>query len=91
MIMSEIKKLKPCPFCGSDPAIETLGTTIDISCCAHMSAQYCDIANEWDSNKRWHVYPQGDLEKGSYFAEPYQTKAINTLIDKWNTRTPLAK
>jgi len=41
--MKKKTPLKTCPFCGHEPEVQTLGSCIDIDCCASMSIQKCDV------------------------------------------------
>ncbi len=68
---------KSCPFCGESPSIETIGTWIEIDCCASMSIQKSDYLDRdkitWDNKK--HVYD-----------DAAEKKALEVIAGFWNTR-----
>ncbi|MCK5236180.1 MAG: hypothetical protein KAR06_04260 [Deltaproteobacteria bacterium] len=77
---SKRKTLKSCPFCGEQPDIETLGTCIDITCCASMGLQKSDVL---DLDERGTF----DMETLVYSKEA-ESKALQAITDSWNRRTP---
>ena len=76
--------LLPCPFCGEDPDISTMGSCIDIECgnCGiSMSEQKCDLMTI-DERMQFsdyfmdhHVYPK-DVEQ----------RLLLWCANRWNTR-----
>jgi hypothetical protein len=89
--MSE--KLKPCPFCGSEPKFwDGLGTQADLTCdgciVASVNMQVSDCLTQ---DERFGNAGQGF----SFIGEPhyrYESKAIQRVNEKmtkiWNTRFP---
>ena len=79
--MTDIIELKPCPFCGEQPEVETLGTFIEIGCCASMSIQKSDYLTI-EERETW------NNEAASFDAE-VEKKAYAEAYKCWNTRTQL--
>ena len=72
------KELKPCPFCGDVPDVETKGACIDITCCCSMSFQKCDCLT-----LREQVTFNIQALK---YSEESEAKAYINAITAWNTR-----
>lgn len=69
---------KPCPFCGDEPEVETLGTCIVVFCCASMEIQKSDYLSgeesvTWDNKK-------------ALFSEDAELKALTVIQEFWNKR-----
>lgn len=76
-------ELKPCPFCGGKPEIETLGTCIEIDCCCNMSMQKCDHLTLDERNTKG-----AEVVPGFYaYSDEVEAKVLKTAIDRWNQRT----
>jgi hypothetical protein len=76
--MSEKVGLKPCPFCGKEPALNNSPVCIDIECCVSMSLQksdYLTLAERNTWSKVAHNYSV-DCEE----------KVLSLAIGNWNTR-----
>jgi hypothetical protein len=68
----------PCPFCGEEPEVETMGSCIDIDCCCSMSLQKCDMLTR-DERNSW----SNETYKYSDAAE---LKALTYMASVWNGR-----
>lgn len=68
----------PCPFCGSAPSIQTLGTSIDVECCARMSFQKSDSLTLEERGTF-----NSDTLKFSFVAED---KCLKEAAKLWNKR-----
>lgn len=76
--MSE--ELKSCPFCGEKPELQTMGTFIDIECCASMSFQKSDYM-DMCSRRKW-------IESESAYEPEVEAMVLKQVAAIWNTRTP---
>lgn len=70
--------LKPCPFCGNAPRVNTLGSDIEILCCVSMLRQKCDyltLEERGQFDEALGVY-RGALER----------KVFAAVAREWNSR-----
>ena len=72
-------KLLPCPFCGDEPDIETIGSYIDITCCVSMALQKSDILTI-SERETWN-------NESCTFSEEAEQKALTEITNRWNSRT----
>ena len=70
----------PCPICGNDPDVETLGSCIDIECCVSMSRQKCDYLTIAERE----TWSNEDIK----YSDAVESKVLKEVRDEWNTRAP---
>ena len=70
--------LLACPFCGEQPDVETLGTWVEIMCCASMSFQKCDHLT-LEERDTWD-------DQTHKLSPEVEAKVLKIAIDCWNTR-----
>jgi hypothetical protein len=73
-----VKKLLPCPFCGRFPDIQTLGTSIEIECCAIMSFYKSEFLSR-EERQTW------NHDRATY-SEDAEEKAFIAVSKIWNAR-----
>lgn len=71
--------LKPCPFCGGQPAIDIVaGTQFGLGCCVWMEIQKSDYLTK-EENATW------DNVRYCYSAEA-EAKVEKIAVERWNSR-----
>ena len=74
-------KPKPCPICGKEVKVLTLGTDIKIECCVTMSRVKSDYFKHYDDPD----YLEWNDEKNRYQDEA-ENHALSEFLKEWNTR-----
>jgi len=70
-----------CPFCGKDEniTITDVGTFIEISCCASITSQKCDVLS-LEERETWDALT-------SKYSDEAESKARYAIVEDWNIRT----
>jgi hypothetical protein len=69
-------ELLPCPFCGEQPDVSTIGSCIVIDCCVVMDRQKSDYLT-LEERRTW---------KGYHFGAEAEEKVFLAVADEWNNR-----
>ena len=67
-----------CPHCGDDPDVTTLGSCVDVECCASMSFQKSDVLT-LEERRTWN-------DVAYLYSPEAEDKVLNIVSVLWNKR-----